>query len=133
MNTKPGAEIAHLHPDVTRIFPLIEEARLEALRACSNTPCVITSGHEGQPGDGVHSVLSWHYLMNCPTGEGLAVDLRVGDVLEAWKGILEGKLREHYGAANGYDVVAEGNHLHLERDARRRPLQASVKPGGVSG
>jgi len=131
MNTKPGAQIDRLHPDVTRIFPLIEAARLEALHACSNIPCVITSGHEGQPGDGVHSVLSWHYLMNCPTGEGLAVDLRIGDVLEAWKGILDAKLREAYGAVNGYDVVAEGDHLHVERDAKKLPLRPKSPAGGV--
>lgn len=133
MNTKPGADISHLHPDVTRIFPLIEEARLEALEACSRIPCVLTSGHEGTPGDGVHSVLSWHYLMNCPTGEGLAVDLRSTDFLQTWSAILEAKLREKYGAQNGYDVVAEKDHLHVERDARRCPLQVTGKPGAVSG
>ncbi len=136
MNTKAGAEIDHLHPDVTRIFPLIEEARLEALHACSNLPCVVTSGHEGHQGDGVHGKrggLSWHYLENCPTGEGLASDFRTQDFVRTWAAILEAKLREKYGAQNGYDVVAEGNHLHVERDAKTLPLQAKSPAGGVTG
>lgn len=123
MNTKPGVEIDKLHPDMIRIFPLIEEARLEALEACSRLPCVLTSGHEGHQGNGVHGRRggrSWHYLENCPTGEGLAVDLRTQDFVRTWAAMLEAKIRERYGM--GYDVVPEADHLHVERDVNKRPL-----------
>lgn len=71
--------------------------------------CTVTSGNEGEPGDGIHSNGSLHYPQNTPDGRGRAVDLRIWDVdaAEAAR-----KLRDYL--TDDFDVVQESNHIHCE-------------------
>lgn len=108
---KPGADADRLAPILTRTLPAMATARLEALERCMEQPLTITSAAEGQPGDGVHGVHSFHY-------SGYAVDLRTKDIVDEFARAL----RVALGA--GWDVYVEPSHIHVERDIRRMPLRA---------
>lgn len=69
----------------------------------------VTSGNEGEPGDGIHSYGSLHYPANTPDGTGRAVDLRIWDV-DAEEAVR--KLREYL--PNHFDIVLEEHHIHVE-------------------
>lgn len=73
--------------------------------------CTVTSGNEGEPGDGIHSYNSKHYPQNNKDGRGHAVDLRKWhvDAEEACR-----KLREYLGP--NFDIVNEETHIHIELD-----------------
>jgi len=71
--------------------------------------CTITSGNEGEPGDGIHSNGSLHYPQNTPDGKGRAVDLRVWDVN---KDEAARRLTEYL--PDNFDVVVEKHHVHVE-------------------
>ncbi len=116
MRTKPGVNLDDLSPILQAALPVMEACRLEALERCRRTELVITAGAEGRPGDGVHGVTSLHYPRNCPRREGLAVDLR-----DDFEDVFAAVLRERLGP--GWDIVAEGDHLHVERDPKKKPLQ----------
>lgn len=120
MHLKYGVNVAELDPILLEALPLIEEVRLEALEACRRDHMTLTAAAEGYPGDGVHSFRSWHYPQNCPRRLGLAVDVR-----DDFEDVFASLLRRRLGP--GWDVVAEGDHVHIERDPRKRPLPA---PGG---
>lgn len=115
MHIKPGVNMEELDPILQNALPTIEACRLEALEICQRAEMVVTSGAEGYPGDGVHSFRSWHYLQNCPRRKGLAVDIR-----EDFADVFAALLRQRLGL--GWDVVSERDHMHIERDPRKRPL-----------
>jgi len=121
---KPGAQTDKLYVDMKTVLPLIEQARQEALATVASLPCVITSGHEGHKGDHIHSDASLHYLENCPTEEGLAVDIRTGDFVEVFATTLRLLITQNFGRNAGFDIVPEHDHLHIERDPKKRPLRA---------
>jgi len=73
-----------------------------ALRIAQSLRNVITSGREGFRGDGVHGQNSLHY-------DGLAVDVRP----------TSDRARQINAYADaGYNVLDEGNHLHVSVDPR---------------
>ncbi len=109
MKIKAGVDIFKLHQTVKDALPVIEAVRLSALKAAQAKPLVITSGAEGQPGDGIHSKASLHY-------QGLAVDIRIRDFVWCLMEILKKRL------GTGWDVVEEGDHIHIERDPKKTPL-----------
>lgn len=75
--------------------------------------CTVTSGCEGEPGDGIHSNRSKHYPQNNESGLGEAADLRVWNVdAEKMATDLRGSLGPNY------DVVNEGSHIHVEYDVK---------------
>lgn len=105
MITKPGVDIEGLAPVVKRALPEMESARLAALESLLGVQMVVTSGRDGQ-----HGPRSYH-------PDGYAVDLRTKDYAEAWAyqlGLVLGP---------GWDIVIESDHIHIERDVRRLPLQ----------
>jgi len=106
---KHGVDHEHLHPVIKNALPAMLYARERALMAARRNDMVITSGAEGAPGDGVHGANSWHY-------KGLAVDLRTQDFVALWAQELKDSLGE------GWDIVIERDHIHVERDARKKPL-----------
>ena len=105
MKTKASVDLFKLHQVVKDALPVIEAVRLSALRATQAKPLVVTSGAEGQLGDGIHRKDSLHY-------QGLAVDIRIRDYV--W--CLIEMLKKRLGV--GWDVVEEGDHIHIERDPK---------------
>ena len=71
----------------------------------------ITSGT-----DSTHGAGSWHYY-------GLAVDLRVLDLKAAGVSVDEVVSQLDEALGKGYDVLNEGNHIHVEADAVGRKLE----------
>jgi hypothetical protein len=69
------------------------------------SPCVLTSGTDGEHMDG-----SLHY-------EGLAGDYRIWYVAAEELEALVADLRWTLGY--GWDVVLEGTHIHIERDLKK--------------
>lgn len=76
MTVKPGADISNLHPTMEAaliildtIWPVFFPSDVDGLN--------VTSGHEFPS---VHTELSRHYIVNCKSGKGEAVDVRVKDV-----------------------------------------------------
>lgn len=65
-----------------------------ALKTAERNGDVVTSGSEGNQGDGVHSPSSQHYT-------GTAIDLRLGADPGAYRAL-------------GYVVVVEKDHLHVQ-------------------
>lgn len=117
MHLKYGVNITELDTIVQDALPIIEACRLEALEVCQRDQMTVTAAAEGYPGDGVHTFRSWHYPQNCPRRRGLAVDIR-DDFEEVFAGLLRRRL------GPGWDVVAEGDHVHCERDPRKQPLRS---------
>ena len=115
MHLKYRVDIEQLDVIVQTALPVIEACRLEALEICARDQMTVTSGAEGYPGDGVHSFRSWHYPQNCPRRAGLAVDIR-----DDFEDVFVGVLRRRLGP--GWDIIAEGDHVHIERDPNKRPL-----------
>lgn len=118
MRLKAGASTVRLSLLLSEQFPVLKETRREAMRRLLNTDPVLTSGSEGHVGDNVHGQGSLHYPENCPENLGLAVDLRTKDFAELWADLLRKRL------GPGWDVVVEGDHLHVERDPKKLPLQS---------
>ncbi len=123
MITKPSVDIEGLHPLVKAKLPEMEAARLTALECLLDMQMCVTSGAEGKPGDQKHSRQSYHYPDNCG-GKGMAVDLRTKDFVTAWADYLRKAL------GDGWDVVVEPTHIHVERDIHRAPL-TTAEQGGV--
>jgi hypothetical protein len=113
MKTKPTVDLYRLQPVVKDALLRVEEIRSAALRATQSKPLVVTSAAEGGVGDGRHKPTSFHY-------QGLAVDIRTRDYL--W--CLIELLKTHLG--EGWDVVEEGDHIHIERDVKKKPLVVEV-------
>lgn len=92
-------------------------AVLEAASAWSLRSRVDVEVNSVNDGPGVHLATSLHYF-------DLAVDLdTVGDKLDDVRALAE-YLRRWLDPQ--YDVVFEGTHVHVEWDAHRPPLRASV-------
>jgi hypothetical protein len=127
MKLNGGVDIEHLDPEMREVLTVIDECRQEALRRLIDADMVITSGCEGHPRDGVHARNSLHYQQNSPSGLGLAVDLRDKDYAEVWAGLLEERL------GKPFDVVVEGDHLHVERDPKKVPLGPRSPTGATTG
>lgn len=70
---------------------------------------VVTSGKEGYPGDGVHGINSLHYL-------GRAFDCRTRPLSAAKISRLTSEIQSKLGVL--FDVVNEGNHIHVELDPK---------------
>lgn len=113
MSAKRGVEIEHLGlPLRTMLVPM--SYIWTAFFSYREDPdgMTLTSTYEGYPGDGVHGKNSLHY-------KGLAIDIRTKDVaLSRIAGFITA-LKARLGA--DYDVVNEGDHIHIEYDPKRRP------------
>ena len=97
MKYKPGVSIRKLQPQI--VLALME---IERLYADLDQDLVITSGDDGK-----HSDASLHY-------EGLAIDIRTRNLtLMTPEGIAQA-IREVL--PEGYDVIVESTHIHLEYD-----------------
>lgn len=109
LSLKDGVKINLLDPSLNeKIFRL---AHLwAAFFPLDEDGMTITSGYEGQPGDGVHQVDSLHYVRR-------AIDIRVRDVSSDDvfnKFIPAARLM----LGKDYDVVWEKNHVHIEFDPK---------------
>ena len=78
----------------------------------------LTSTYEGYQGDGVHGKDSLHY-------KGRAIDLRTKDVSTLRVIIFIRALRELLGQE--YDIVNEGDHIHVEYDPSHGASNIKVK------
>ena len=106
MRRKDGSvNLDGLHQTVKDALPTMEQARTSALKLLLAGEMIVTSARDGK-----HGINSLH-------GDGLAVDLRTRDFTDAWAQYLRNAL----GA--GWDVVVESDHIHVERDPKKRPLQ----------
>lgn len=99
MKLKPGVDISNLHPDLVAVLPIIELEYGKTLQDYGFQPIepTITSGHELTS---VHSKGSKHYISNCPSGFGEAIDIRANDILATIATEAAGRiamvLRMHY-------------------------------------
>ena len=123
MKLKDGVEIDHLHPDLVAVLPFIELEYGKTLQDNGLHPneITITSGHEGEPMIGPHSKKSKHYIVNCPSGFGEAIDVRANDILATIAteaaGRIAMQLRIFY--PNKYKVFFEeclkpSCHIHVQ-------------------
>lgn len=96
---KEGVAIDLMRPQIALAASIIEMCYREI-----GTDCVITSGNDGQ-----HMKGSLHYM-------GQAIDVRTRDVPEGSLTHLIGRIKQALGA--NYDVVLEGDHLHVEHDPK---------------
>lgn len=111
--------ITDLHPEMQAALAILDETRRDALQALMTGEAVITAGKESG-----HSEHSLHH-------DGLAIDIRTKDFAEKWAWLLEQEL-----AAKGFDVVVEKDHIHIERDPKKKPLDpfgSSVSGTGGNG
>lgn len=81
-----------------RILEVVEEV----YRELGYTDAVVTSGN-----DRTHGADSFHY-------QNRALDFRTRGMTREHVAILPGKVKERLG--EGYDVLFEGDHLHVEAD-----------------
>lgn len=120
-NVKDGAKLDNVHKDV--MIALIDTITpyWRAYFPEDKDGLTVTSGCEGQPGDGVHGNNSKHYPANCASTHGEAIDIRLNDVLQ-WKatvfcGDLFHELERRY--PNKFILFAEGilkpsAHCHIQ-------------------
>jgi hypothetical protein len=102
---KQGVSSEGLEPVMSKALDILEFARKKALDYCSLQEAVITAGKD--PG---HSANSLHHV-------GLAIDLRTNDFAQAYAHFLSLEL------GVGWDVVVEVDHVHVERDPKKSPLE----------
>ena len=96
MLIKAGVDISRLKPQIRKKLPVI--ARVYAQR---DEELVITSTYEGTHSDG-----SLHYA-------DLAIDTRWP---KKYRGTIVDQLKKELGP--DYDVVGEGDHIHIEYDPK---------------
>ena len=96
---KEGVKIDLMQPQIALAASIIEMCYREI-----GMECVITAGNDGQ-----HMSESRHYA-------GKAIDVRTRTVPEGSLDHLVGRIRECLG--KNYDVVLEGDHLHVEYDPK---------------
>ena len=113
MSAKRGVEIDMLDLSIRN-----QLVRISYLWCAFFTPhedvngMTLTSTYEGYVGDGVHGEHSLHY-------KGCAVDLRTKDVSLTRIAPFIRALKELLGS--DYDIVNEGDHIHVEYDPKRGP------------
>lgn len=108
---KEGVNTEGLQPVMQKAVDLLDITRKQALEQCSQNEAVITAGKEQG-----HSPTSLHHV-------GLALDLRTNDYLRTWASIL------HTALGVGWDVVVEEDHVHVERDPKKLPLEGGDTDG----
>lgn len=102
---KPGARVQGLTGEIRLGLSVAEGVYAEA-----NTLCVVTCGVDGK-----HMAASKHYSGN-------AVDLRINNLpATSPPQAIVNKIKERI--SPDYDVVLEGDHIHLEYDPKT-PLGA---------
>ena len=118
MKYKPSVRHELFDPALAAILPDIDAVFTE-----HDSLCTMTSGHEGDPTDGVHRRDSKHYLVNCPHG-GRAADFRMKHLNMDTMASIGEQVKRRVG--KDYDVVVEvtnkmghpRNHLHAEYDPK---------------
>lgn len=122
---KRSALLARLGPEMVQLYPVIVDVwKL----VTGNIDPVITSGHEGESGDKVHSTNSRHY-------RGLAIDIRGKDLypggttdqLKARGNLIKQQLEARL--SRDYDVIWETHsphvynwHIHIEYDPKSKKV-----------
>ena len=97
MLIKAGVDISRLNREIRRALP-----RIQTILNYQSEELVITSTYEGN-----HGLGSLHYCND-------AIDMRLpGNNV----GLVVGEIKEKLG--KDYDVVQEGNHIHIEWDPKR--------------
>jgi hypothetical protein len=82
MTLKEGTDISKLHPKLLQILKIADQL-WPLIYPEDSSGLTVTSGHEGTASDGIHSPNSKHYLQNCNSAFGEALDLRANDVVQA--------------------------------------------------
>jgi len=119
MQTKTkNVKLDKIHPEIRDRMELLDIV----MKQYTGQEAVITSGHEGYMGDGVHGKLtgrSLHYIVDAdmrPIREhGQAIDVRSRDVPEARRYETLKSLQVIY-PSRLFDVVLEATHFHIEYD-----------------
>lgn len=102
MQIKPGVSLKQLKPQMVLAAIIVDQCF-----GGQNLPCVVTAGD-----DGTHMKGSLHY-------KGLALDFRTNHVQDAAiLHLIVTNIKARL--AGDYDVVLEGNHLHVEWDQHGR-------------
>jgi len=125
MTFKQGVEHDKLHPDLVAVLPLVEMEYNKTRIDYGLLPdeMVITSGHEETSR---HGDKSRHYIRNCKSGFGEAVDIRVNELHSTAQtevcGRIAMQLRMFY--PNQFKVFFEdclkpNAHCHIQRRGDR--------------
>ena len=101
LELKPGVRIQGLRPETVLALQIIEGA----FRDAGIPMTTITSGIESS-----HSRASFHY-------SGAAVDIRTRNVETAKLAPLRAEIARRL--ADDFDVVLEGDHLHIEYEPKK--------------
>lgn len=102
MQIKPGVSLKKLQPQMVLGAIIVDQCF-----GGQNLPCVVTAGD-----DGTHMKASLHY-------KGLALDFRTSHVQdEHLLKVIVTNIKARLGG--DYDVVLEGDHLHVEWDQHGR-------------
>jgi len=104
MRLKKGASLEGLHVSMAIVLHHVEN-----VYNSYGEEAVITSGTEGNPLDGVHSIKSYHYF-------GMALDFRTRYFTDATANVIVRKLSELLGF--NYTVIFEKNHIHIQYNWR---------------
>ena len=109
-----GVDITGLDTDIALALPRLAYL-WKAFFPKDADGLTITSGCEGNRTDKVHKMASLHYKENSPSGKGRAIDIRVNDVPSATD-VMKFVSCASMLLGDEYDVIHEGNHIHLEFD-----------------
>ena len=114
MIVKKGASIEGTSPKIKHAIEVVDKIYLAH---GIDQGVVVTSGTEGQPGDGVHKHDSLHYTGNafdCRIWVFKKVSTGATDMTKV-KAVAK-QIREALG--KDYDVLVESDHIHIEYDPK---------------
>ncbi len=107
-------EIDNLHPDILNRIEFLDIV----LRKYTGKEAVITSGHEGYSGDGIHKINSKHYIYDKDNNKirkySQAIDVRSMNVKLKDINKCLADLKIAFPERHGFKVIFEGNHFHIQ-------------------
>ena len=116
MTVKQGADITNIHPDLYKVLGILDG--LWGLHFTLDTDgMTVTSGHEESS---KHKDFSKHYIKNCKSGYGEAVDIRIKDVPQSEVFLIRSHLwelcKKRLITIKTFEegVFTENAHLHIQ-------------------
>lgn len=98
--------VVHFNPTLNHIIEVVE-----GVFGAYHYNWVVTAGSDGK-----HGAHSYHY-------QHLALDIRTRHLKPQDLPAIHHELQIHLPTEEGWDVVLEPDHFHIERDVKRVPLR----------